>query len=176
MQLDEVLTIFTKESLKDKFLNNCPQITTEMREKCYSFIIKDNLINYHFSIDQKEQLIKYNLNETKEFEDKDSLQDNIDILNQYSDFDREASFTLDIEEQGFYYFFVSHCQDDNYTFTVNYVALNPGDEHLSFDLIPNKMTYAIFSLTWIGMLVFSTVIVGRQAIKTRRFNYVSALL
>lgn len=42
---------------------------------------------------------------------------------------------------------------------IYYVVMNPGNEHLSVDLIPNKITYLIFFLLWVIVFAASLLII-----------------
>ena len=133
-------------------------------------------MKYNYFIDYENQMIKYNLNDTRTVEVQDSLDNNTINLALYNSFDREVEFSYEVKQKGFYYFFVSHCQNDKSSFKVKYVVLNPGNEHLSFDLIPNKVTYLVFFLTWIGVLIVSGFLTGVRALKRRSLSYLSVLI
>lgn len=62
-----------------------------------------------------------------------------------------------IDKSGFYYFFLSYCYNQNATVEIEYMVLNPGNEHLSFDLIPNKRTYLMFFIIWATVFFISIV-------------------
>lgn len=108
MKIDEVFTIFNKESSTDKFTNNCQSITNELIDKCHFFTIDDNLENYNYTIDEKDQLIKYNMNQTMEISTFEDIETDALRYKNYDYFEREASFQVEIKEEGFFYFFVSY--------------------------------------------------------------------
>lgn len=81
----------------------------------------------------------------------------------YFSYDREAEFTLQVPSDGFYYFFASNCNPSSESLKLSYVVMNPGNEHLSYDLIPNKLTYLIFFITWVIVLLVSSIITGVRA-------------
>lgn len=176
MQFEEVFGIFNKGNTLDKLTDDWYDLSAKMQERCYSVVLNDDLSDYSLNINHEEQLIKYDLNDTREYVSSEGFQAQQDLLSSVSGYDREVKFTYEIQEEGFYIFFVSHWQNATSDIGINYVVVNPGNEHLSFDLIPNKITYLVFFLTWICVLLVSGGIVGFKAFRKHNLSYLSILI
>lgn len=59
---------------------------------------------------------------------------------------------------------------------ISYKTQNPGNEHLSIDLIPNKITYLIFFIIWVFVFLISTVLIVYRAYKKKAVNRITIMI
>lgn len=182
LTLEEVFSskVFEKDDLITKTGESWNTLNDKFEQRWITINIRDEIFKYNYEIDHELELIKYDMNSESDYEDYDpSSNETVKNPYRYRDYfsyDREAEFTLQVPSDGFYYFFASNCNPSSESLKLSYVVMNPGNEHLSYDLIPNKLTYLIFFITWVIVLLVSSIITGVRAWYKRNYNYLSILI
>ncbi|KAF2078316.1 hypothetical protein CYY_000408 [Polysphondylium violaceum] len=61
-----------------------------------------------------------------------------------------SQYSVEIEQDGYYYFLLTKCSQSIFplTYRVSYTTYNPGDNHLSAELIPLPHTFMLFTAIW----------------------------
>lgn len=155
---------------------------TELFKREWRYVqILDNIHEYIYSIDHVLGLIKYNMNFKSDYKNYDpsdlaTINEDPYRYQEFPNYAIEAEFTIQVPKESFYYFFASNWHASSESIKINYVVVNPGNEHLSYDLIPNKITYLIFFITWVIVLVISSIITGLRACYKKNVNYLSILI
>lgn len=182
LTLEEVFStkMFEKGDLMTKTGESWNTLNDKFLQRWITVDIKDEIYKYEYKIKHDSKLITYNMNTKFDYEDYDPSNNettqNPYRYRDYYEYDREAEFTIEVPTDGFYYFFASNCNPSSDSLKLTYVVMNPGNEHLSYDLIPNKLTYLIFFITWVIVLLVSSIITGAKAWYKRNFNYLSILI
>ena len=154
----------TTEFSEDK----CNQLTQKLIERWKYAKIGYDISLYKYTINKDLKQITLNLDDKTE-------KHNYEFLN-YPDFMIRVEHENYIEKSGFYYSFISSWNGSSSTFTIQYQVLNPGNEHLSLDLIPNKITYYIFFIVWILVFIISTIWMIRKWWMRKKPNLLCLLI
>lgn len=104
-------------------------------QKCIYTSISSNLSLYEYSINTVAGEIIINQNKLAKNQDQS--------FRNFPSYTRVVRQNYVINESDFFYAFVSFCDKTSEKLTVEYNVINPGNEHLSTDTIPNKVTYFI---------------------------------
>ena len=138
----------------------CSDLTESLQNKWDHFTIED-LGDYVYNIDTELETITFNLSQLSEVENNSWMN--------YEDYKLIITQSDGIQDRGFYYFFISSCNSsEQMSFSIEYTMLNPGNEHLSYDLIPNKITYFVFLILWIIGFGLTTVDIIFKKVKNHK--------
>ena len=132
-----------------------------MNKWMYTKILGDISI-YDYTIDKNIKQIKINPNVI-------TYNKNLTYID-YHSYERIVYQNYKIEEDNFYYAFVSFWDRKDSILKIEYFVVNPNDEHLSSDMIPNKVTYLVCIIIWVFVFIFSTILMIFRIIKTRYFS------
>lgn len=125
----------------------CEKLANTLAQKCSQFTVSSDLSYYQLNIDHNLGEIKFDPKRITETPNYEYLHyPNYQITIEYYDY---------IDKSGFYYFFLSNCYKEKGLIKIFYKVQNPGNEHLPLDLIPNKITYLVFFVIWIGVFLVS---------------------
>jgi len=176
MQVEEVFDIFNKHNTVNRLTSNWAEASEKLRERCSYFSIYDDLQNYNVFVNTNKRLLSYDIDTAKEGPVINRTQDIPNWVYLYEDFERLVQVRYEIKDSGFYLFFATNCKESSTDISLTYKALNPGKEHLSVDLIPNKLTYLIFFITWIIVSAISCLMISYRIFKKQSLSYLSILI
>ena len=98
--------------------------------------IGSDLSMFDYSIDDTLKQIYYSTSDTNSTPNYEYLK--------FDQYQIRAVYKQNIEKSGFYYSFISNWGGYSDSIRIEYNMTNPGNEHLSLDTIPNKLTWLIF--------------------------------
>jgi hypothetical protein len=166
MTLEDLADILQGElSSKTYAGDSCASLTNTLKGKCDYLTISSDLSVYDYEIDHKRHQIEVNVT-------KQSKVKSLEYLD-YPEYKIKVSHYDYVDKAGFYYFFVSYWYKHEGSIRIEYKVVNPGGEHLSADLIPNKATYLIFFVIWILVFIISTAWMVRKILKWNSVSYLS---
>ena len=137
-------------------------------KKWTNTLISSDLSHYKYGINKSTKEIYINQNSY-------SVNPKLDYK-LYDSFKRKGNQEYIVDVKDFFYAFVSFWDNNNDDFTLVYKVINPGNEHLSTDMIPNKKTYLIWVIIWILIFIASSSLIIVKIYQTKSFNIHSILI
>ena len=113
--------------------------------------ISSDLSAYNYNIDSQLNIINIKGLSSSKIKDYSYLK--------YPSYKRKFKQKYTIQAWGFYYAFISFWERNGNKVTIDYSVINPGEEHLSSDAIPNKTTYLYWLIISLTVFVVSIVLI-----------------